>query len=306
MTSQNTTFTRIFIRFLICLSLLLLSNRINLFSYMKRLAIIIVCTCFFLNIPSGVSGKKREAKFQIVTEFGVIKIKLYNETPLHRDNFIKLTKEGFYTDLLFHRVIKNFMIQGGDPDSKNAEPGKLLGNGDLGYTIPAEFNPKFFHRRGVLAAAREGDQVNPEKRSSAAQFYLMQGRVFRNGELDSLQTKLENTRLMNLMQTKIKAIEPELNRLAAEGKQNEIGARIKAVREAVDIENKQLPPIRFTDEQRKAYTTIGGYPSLDNNYTIFGEVMEGMDVIDQIAQQPTDKNNRPLKDIRFTISKIKK
>jgi cyclophilin family peptidyl-prolyl cis-trans isomerase len=273
---------------------------------MKRLAIIIVCTCFFLNIPSGVSGKKREAKFQIVTEFGVIKIKLYNETPLHRDNFIKLTKEGFYTDLLFHRVIKNFMIQGGDPDSKNAEPGKLLGNGDLGYTIPAEFNPKFFHRRGVLAAAREGDQVNPEKRSSAAQFYLMQGRVFRNGELDSLQTKLENTRLMNLMQTKIKAIEPELNRLAAEGKQNEIGARIKAVREAVDIENKQLPPIRFTDEQRKAYTTIGGYPSLDNNYTIFGEVMEGMDVIDQIAQQPTDKNNRPLKDIRFTISKIKK
>jgi cyclophilin family peptidyl-prolyl cis-trans isomerase len=271
-----------------------------------KIVLMFVCLCTFLNIYSGLTIRKREAKFQIVTEFGTIKIKLYNETPLHRDNFIKLTKEGFYTDLLFHRVINRFMIQGGDPDSKNAEPGKLLGNGDLGYTIPAEFNPKFYHHRGVLAAAREGDQVNPEKKSSACQFYLMQGRVFRQGELDSLQAKLENTRKMNLMQTKIKAIEPELNQLTAEGKQNEINARINVVREAVDIENKQLPPIRFSDEQKKAYTTIGGYPSLDNNYTIFGEVIEGMEVIDQIAQQPTDKNNRPLKDIKFTISKIKK
>jgi cyclophilin family peptidyl-prolyl cis-trans isomerase len=273
---------------------------------MKKLAILFVCICFFLTISSGFSSKKREAKFQIVTEFGTIKIKLYNETPLHRNNFIKLTKDGFFTDLLFHRVIKKFMIQGGDPDSKNAEPGKLLGNGDLGYTIPAEFNPKFFHHRGVLAAAREGDQVNPEKKSSACQFYLLQGRVFRLGELDSLQTKLENSRKMNLMQTKIKAIEAELNKLGAEGKQNEITVRINALREEVDNENKKLPPIRFSAEQRKAYTTIGGYPSLDNNYTIFGEVIEGMDVIDQIAKQPIDKNNRPLKDIKFSITKIKK
>jgi len=273
---------------------------------MKRLAVLFICTCFLVNISSGLSSKKRETKFQIVSELGTIKIKLYNETPLHRDNFSKLVKDGFFTDLLFHRVIKKFMIQGGDPDSKNAEPGKLLGNGDLGYTIPAEFNPKFFHRRGVLAAAREGDQVNPEKRSSAAQFYLMQGRVFRNGELDTLQTKLQDSRKMNLMQTKIKAIEAELNQLGSEGKQSEITARINALREAVEHENNQLPPIRFTDEQRKAYTTIGGYPSLDNNYTIFGEVIEGLEVIDQIAQQPTDKNNRPLKDIKFTITKIKK
>lgn len=271
-----------------------------------KIVFMFVCLCTFMNISSGFPIKKREAKFQIVTEFGAIKIKLYNETPLHRDNFIKLTKQGFFTDLLFHRVINRFMIQGGDPDSKNAEPGKLLGNGDLGYTIPAEINPKFIHRRGVLAAAREGDQVNPEKKSSACQFYLLQGRVFRQGELDSLQAKLENTRKMNLMQTKIKAIEAELNQLGAEGKQNEINARINALRETVENESKQLPPIRFTDEQRKVYTTIGGYPSLDNNYTIFGEVIEGMEVIDQIAQQPTDKNNRPLKDIKFTISKIKK
>jgi len=272
----------------------------------KKIVLLLVGLSVFVSTSFSFQARNREAKFQIVTEFGTIKIKLYNETPLHRDNFIKLTKEGFYTDLLFHRVISRFMIQGGDPDSKNAEPGKLLGNGDLGYTIPAEFNPKFFHHRGVLAAAREGDQVNPEKKSSACQFYLMQGRVFRPGELDSLQTKLENNRKMNLMQTKIKAIEAELNQLGAEGKQNEINARINALREAVENESKQLPPIRFTDEQRKAYTTIGGYPSLDQNYTIFGEVIEGMEVIDQIAQQQTDKNNRPLKDIKFTISKIKK
>ncbi|MBA4409843.1 MAG: peptidylprolyl isomerase [Bacteroidota bacterium] len=226
---------------------------------MNKLALLFVCICLFVNQSSGVSKKKREAKFQIVTEFGTVKIKLYNETPLHRDNFIKLTKEGFYSDLLFHRVIPKFMIQGGDPDSKNAEPGKQLGSGDLGYTIPAEINPKFFHRRGVLAAARMGDQVNPEKRSSASQFYILQGRVFRPGELDSLQTKLQLSRI-----------------------------------------------ITFSDEQRKAYTTVGGYPSLDNNYTIFGEVIEGMEVVDKIAQQPTDPRNRPLKDVRFTISKIKK
>lgn len=273
---------------------------------MKKLVVLFVFTCFLVNISSGLSSKKREAKFQIVTEFGTIKIKLYNETPLHRDNFIKLTKEGFYTDLLFHRVINRFMIQGGDPDSKNAEAEKLLGNGDLGYTIPAEINSKFFHRRGVLAAAREGDQVNPEKKSSACQFYLMQGKVFRNGELDSLQTKLQDSRKMNLIQTKIKAIEAELNQLGSEGKQSEITAQINALREAVENEIKQLPPIRFSDEQRQAYTTVGGYPSLDNNYTIFGEVMEGMEVIDQIAQQLTDKNNRPLKDIKFSITKIKK
>jgi len=273
---------------------------------MKKLAVLFICTCFLLNVSSALSSKKREAKFQIVSEFGTIKIKLYNETPLHRDNFIKLVKDGFFTDLLFHRVINKFMIQGGDPDSKNAEPGKLLGNGDLGYTIPAEFNSKIFHHRGVLAAAREGDQVNPEKKSSACQFYLMQGRVFRQGELDSLQTKLQNSRKMNLMQSKIKAIEAELNQLGAEGKQNEIAARIKVLNELVENEIKQLPPISFSDEQRKAYTTIGGYPSLDNNYTIFGEITEGMEVVDQIAQQPTDTNNRPLKDIKFTITKIKK
>jgi len=161
---------------------------------MKKIAMAVIFATLFVNMSCGLSENKSESKVQIETEFGTIKIKLYNETPLHRDNFIKLIKEGFYTDLLFHRVIQGFMIQGGDPDSKNAPAEKVLGSGDLGYTIPAEINPKFFHRKGVLAAARQGDQANPEKRSSASQFYILQGKVFRSGELDTLQLKMEETR----------------------------------------------------------------------------------------------------------------
>ncbi|MBV5312990.1 MAG: peptidylprolyl isomerase [Prolixibacteraceae bacterium] len=272
---------------------------------MKKLALLLVFVSLFVNISCGLSEKNDETKVQIETEFGSIKIKLYNETPLHRDNFTKLVKEGFYTDLLFHRVIKSFMIQGGDPESKNAVPGKQLGGGDLGYTIPAEINSKFFHRRGVLAAARMGDQVNPEKRSSASQFYILQGKVFRTGELDTLQTKLEETRKMNMIQVKMKSVEPELNKLGAEGKQDEMMARFNTLKAEVEAEAAKLPPIRFSEEQRKAYTTVGGYPSLDNNYTIFGEVTEGLDVLDKIADQAVDQFNRPQKDIKFKITLIK-
>lgn len=272
---------------------------------MKKLALVIVFAGLFVKVLCGFSENRGETKIQIETEFGIIKIKLYDETPLHRDNFIKLTKEGFYTDLLFHRVIRNFMIQGGDPDSKNAEPGKQLGNGDLGYTIPAEINSKFFHRKGVLAAARQGDQTNPEKRSSASQFYILQGKVFRSSELDSLQTKLEESRKLNILQMKMKVVEPELNKLGAEGKQDEMMARYNAIKEEVASETSKLPPVKFSEEKRKAYTTVGGYPPLDNNYTIFGEVTEGLEVIDKIAEQPTDQYNRPQKDIIFTITLIK-
>jgi cyclophilin family peptidyl-prolyl cis-trans isomerase len=253
-------------------------------------------------ISLGMPQEKETPKVRIETEFGTIKLKLYDETPLHRDNFIKLIKDSFYTDLLFHRVIQGFMIQGGDPDSKKAEPGNQLGSGDLGYTIPAEINPKFFHHKGVLAAARTGDQVNPEKRSSATQFYIMQGKVFRPGELDTLEQKMNETRKVNLLQTRLKEIEPELNKLGSEGKQNEMMARFNALKAEVTAESAKMPPVKFTDEQRKAYTNIGGYPSLDNNYTIFGEVLEGLDVVDSIAKQPVDQNNRPLKDIKFSIT----
>lgn len=257
-----------------------------------------------INVQKVKAQDKKENRVEIVTEYGTIQIKLYDETPLHRDNFLKLVDEGFYTDLLFHRVIQSFMIQGGDPDSRNATPEQRLGSGDLGYTIPAEINPKFFHHRGVLAAARQGDQVNPEKRSSASQFYILQGKVFRPTELDTLLMKLEENRKASLMQAKMKAIEPELNKLSAEGRQGELMAKINAIRDSVTLQTARLAPLSFSEEQRKAYTTIGGYPSLDNNYTIFGEVTQGMEVVDAIARQQVNAMNRPLKDIRFSIKRV--
>jgi len=272
---------------------------------MKRLIFILGMLVFLLSsLCSQADDSKKEKEVALETEFGTIRIKLYNETPLHRDNFLKLVDEGFYTDLLFHRVIKNFMIQGGDPDSKNATPDQHLGSGDLGYKIPAEINPKFFHHRGVLAAAREGDRVNPEKQSSASQFYILQGRVFRYTELDSLLLKLEDNRKNNLFQARILAVEPELNQLKVEGKQAELMAKVQAIRDSVTAQTAKLAPLTFTQEQINAYTTIGGYPSLDNNYTIYGEVIEGMEIVDMIANQPTNPGDRPQKDIKFTIKRI--
>lgn len=272
---------------------------------MKRWICIFALAGLLINASCGMAdNNKKEKLVQIETNYGTIKIKLYDETPQHRDNFVKLVEEGFYTDLLFHRVIQHFMIQGGDPNSKNAALGQMLGSGDLGYTIPAEINPKFFHRRGVLAAARQADQINPEKRSSASQFYILQGKVFRPSELDSLLIRLEENRKMTMMQAKIKVIEPELNQLNAEGKQVELMAKINAIKDSVAAQAARLPRLTFSKEQRQAYTTVGGYPSLDNNYTIFGEVIEGMEVVDLIAKQPVNPNDRPQKDIRFTIKLI--
>lgn len=273
---------------------------------MNKLALILVLAgmCFNMSYVYILNIEK-EKMVQIETEYGTIKIKLYDETPLHRDNFIKLISEGFYTDLLFHRVIQGFMVQGGDPVTKNAEPGKILGSGDLGYTIPAEINPKFFHRRGILAAARQGDQLNPQKQSSASQFYILQGKVFRSGELDSLQPIMDEARKMSMLTLRVKAIEPGLNKLSSEGRQDEIMTIINDLRASIALDAAKLPPFRFSEEQKKAYTTVGGYPSLDNNYTIFGEVMEGMEVVDKIAQQPVNEINRPYKDIKFSISLLK-
>jgi cyclophilin family peptidyl-prolyl cis-trans isomerase len=271
---------------------------------MKKSILLLAIAGLFAQTSCGRGDQTKTNEALIETDFGTMKIKLYNETPVHRDNFIKLTREGFYEGLLFHRVIQGFMIQGGDPDSRNAAPGQQLGGGDLGYTLPAEINPKFFHRRGIIAAARQGDNVNPEKRSSASQFYILQGRVFRPGELDSLGAKLEEARKNDMLQAKLKTIESELNKLGAEGKQDELMTRFNALKTEVESAAAKLSPIKFSEEQRKAYTTIGGYPSLDNNYTIFGEVTEGLDVLDKIAEQPVDQYDRPKKDIKFKIRMI--
>ncbi|MCJ0741772.1 peptidylprolyl isomerase [Pedobacter montanisoli] len=202
------------------------------------------------------AAKPKHQYIKITTEKGECIIMLYNETPLHRDNFIKLAKQGYFNGSLFHRVIKSFMIQGGDPTSKNAHPDSLLGNGGPKYTIPAEVRDSLFHKKGVLAAAREGDNVNPEKASSGSQFYIVQGKTFTDEQLDQLEQK-----------------------------------RLKH---------------KIPDYQREVYKSIGGTPHLDRNYTVFGEVVKGLDMVDRIADVKTGKADRPVEDVAMTVTVLKK
>lgn len=208
---------------------------------------------FAQTIETKANMKIKEPTVVMETNMGTIVFKLYNETPHHRDNFIKLAEEGIYDGLLFHRVIEKFMIQGGDPKSRDAEPGQMLGEGSLGYTIPAEISPRLFHKRGALCAARQGDDVNPKHESSASQFYIVQGQTF---EPDALK---------------------------------KIGERFHK---------------KYTPEQMKVYGSIGGAPHLDGDYTVFGEVIKGMEVVDQIAAMECDKNNRPIEDVRIESVKV--
>lgn len=194
------------------------------------------------------AGSGKSVVVELQTDKGKIRIRLYNETPKHRDNMLKLVKEGFYDGLLFHRVIKDFMIQGGDPQSKNAPAGQMLGSGDVGYTIPAEFNPAFVHKKGALSAARQGDQVNPEKRSSGCQFYLVQGRKWSDAELNNFEKQ------------------------------------------------RGIP---YTPAQREAYKTLGGTPHLDGGYTVYGEVISGLEIIDLIAAVKTAPGDRPVADVKI-------
>lgn len=237
------------------------------------------------------------------TPHGDMKFKLYDETPLHRDNFLKLAKEGFFNDLLFHRVIKDFMIQGGDPESKNAPAGKGLGSGDVGYTTEAELvYPQLFHKKGALSAARQGDQTNPEKRSSGCQFYIVQGKTYSNGELDKMErVALESVKnkyfdeLVKQNQSLVKELRMARDQAGLDKLRDDLEAQMEA-----HFKGQTGAP--FTPAQREAYTTIGGTPFLDNEYTVFGEVIEGLDVIDKIAAVETDRSDRPKVDLKMTVS----
>ena len=219
--------------------------------------ILIIISVLFLGVSSGIcqnGNKIKGKKIVIETSLGNIKILLYDETPLHRDNFIKLTKSGYFDNQIFHRVIKDFMIQGGDPNSKDASKGELVGQGGPGYSIPAEIIPGFYHKKGALAAARKGDQVNPTKESSGSQFYIVQGQVFNKSQLEEF------------------------------------------------VKQQRHPA--FTPQQINDYSTIGGTPHLDGSYTVFGEVIEGIEVIDKIANLPTDAYERPVQEVKYTIKTI--
>ena len=212
----------------------------------------------FVSLQDAVAQERRgskEIRVEMTTTEGKMVFLLYNDTPLHRDNFLKLVKQHTYDSLLFHRVIKNFMIQGGDPNSRNAKPGQMLGDGTLGYTVPAEFRPNHIHVKGALCAARQGDNVNPRKESSASQFYIVQGQVWNEQQLSMMEQRF--------------------------GK-------------------------KYTEEQRKAYTTVGGTPHLDGDYTVFGQLVEGMDVLERIAATPTGAADRPKTDVRIVSVRVVK
>lgn len=238
------------------------------------------------------------SKVQIKTSLGDITVRLYDETPLHRDNFIKLAKEGYYNGTLFHRVIKNFMIQGGDPDSKGAAAGVQLGTGGPGYTVPAEFvYPQYFHKKGALAAARQSDQVNPEKKSSGSQFYIVTGEVYSAGKLTQLEKQLEQRMLQSIFDSLVVENRDKILQLRRNRDQAGIAAIQEQLQKDTFAKAKEMGKPKFTDAQREAYTTIGGTPFLDNDYTVFGEVEEGMDVIDAIQNVATGVGDRPSTDV---------
>lgn len=242
----------------------------------------------------------------VETTMGDIKLRLFGDTPKHRDNFVKLVNEGYYDGVLFHRVINEFMVQGGDPDSKDAPADKMLGEGDPGYTIEAEFvYPKHFHKRGALAAARTGDAVNPERRSSGSQFYIVTGKAYTDSQLVQMERQLQMAQQQDIF-----------NRIATERKDEIMALRKnrdqaglqKLQEEIIALTEKEAKanPAKFTDEQRKAYTTEGGTPHLDGQYTVFGEVISGMDIVDKIQKVETNSFDRPKEDVKIIKMTVEK
>lgn len=243
---------------------------------------------------------------ELKTTLGDIKLLLYGDTPLHMNNFVKLVNEGFYDGLLFHRVINDFMIQGGDPNSKNAPAGKLLGDGSPDYKIDAEFvYPRHFHKRGALAAAREGDNVNPEKKSSSSQFYIVTGRKFSPAQLDQMQSQ----RLMMQKKSIFNDLTMQNRDSIMTLRRNQDLAGLQQLQENLIKQTEALAaekPDTLTAEQREAYVNVGGTPHLDGSYTVFGEVISGMDVVDLIQKVETDQNDRPKEDVRIISAKVVK
>ena len=239
-------------------------------------------------------------KVKIETTLGDIIVRLYDETPIHRDNFVKLVKEGYYDGTLFHRVIKDFMIQGGDPDSKGAPAGKMLGVGGPDYTLEAEIKDNLYHKRGALAAARQGDEVNPERRSSGSQFYIVWGQVYKENQLNQLGKQIRMQKVQDAFNALAKARREEIMQMRRE--RNRAGLQELQDQLIAEAENK-VGKQGLTDEQMQLYSSVGGTPHLDGQYTVFGEVEEGLNVVEQIQNTATGRADRPTNDIdmRMTI-----
>ena len=241
-------------------------------------------------------------KVKIQTMLGDIVVRLYDETPIHRDNFIKLAKEGYYDGTLFHRVIKDFMIQGGDPDSKGAPTGKMLGVGGPDYTLEAEIKDGLFHKRGALAAARQGDQVNPERRSSGSQFYIVWGQVYNEGQLRQFSKQLKMQRMQDIFNQLAAARKAEIMQMRRE--RNRAGLQELQAQLAAEAEKQAAGYTGLSEEQQRIYSTVGGTPHLDGQYTVFGEVEQGLDVVEMIQSSATGRGDRPIDDIEMRVSVI--
>ncbi len=257
------------------------------------LLLIILVSCS----PATDSKWEDHTKVKVNTTEGEITLVLYNKTPKHRDNFMKLAKEGVYDSLLFHRVIENFMIQGGDPDSKNASPGDTLGMGGLDYRVDAEFDTSLFHKKGVLAAAREG---NPERASSSCQFYIVQGKVHSDSTLDIAQQRINNWLAQHYLRkdTMYKTLFDSLD-LAMSTRNIDLYTRVNDSINTISESYSGFTKYVIPDHHRGIYKEIGGTPHLDQNYTVFGEVISGLNVVDSIAAEETNSLDRPVKDVRI-------
>jgi cyclophilin family peptidyl-prolyl cis-trans isomerase len=279
---------------------------------MKYKLIALILMAATINSCGGASSQNAKAqtaqdetKVLIKTTVGDITIKLYNETPQHRDNFIKLVNEHYYDSILFHRVIKDFMVQAGDPESKNAEKGAQLGAGGPGYTIPAEFvYPKYFHKRGALSAARQADQVNPERKSSGSQFYIVTGKTYDKYELQDLEKQLRQRQGQGVFDRLVAQNMDSIMNMQMAGDNDGIMKLQEELNAKTNQILKEQGPFKFTEEQVDAYMSDGGTPFLDNDYTVFGEVIDGMKAVYKIEQAGTDMNDRPRKDIRIISMEI--
>lgn len=257
---------------------------------------------FFLIFSTG--GFSQSKMVEISTNLGKMKFKLYDDTPKHRDAFIELAKEGYYDGTLFYRVIQDFLIQGGSKSSRDAAPGKRIGYGDPDKTVDDEILSNHFHKKGALCAPRQPDESNPFKQSDISQFYIVKGRVHRIGEIDTMELAvnrpIRNKIVQDIMTPEIRE---KLKQLKEEKKVTEFRELAQEVKDKIETNYRYSPGVlEFSEAQREAYTTVGGYPDLDGKFTIFGECISGFDVIDKIAALPTDKNNRPLTDVKITVT----
>lgn len=264
----------------------------------------------FIFIATGILSFNSFAQSHVVeisTNMGTMRFMLYDDTPKHRDAFIQLANEGYYNETLFYRVIQDFLIQGGSKSSRNAPPGKRIGYGDPDKTVDDEILSNHFHKKGALCAPRQPDEVNPFKQSDISQFFIIKGSIHTQGQLDTMELAVNRPIRKKIRNTYLTPeIREKLKKLKAEKKVKEFRAIADEVKTKIETEYSLAPGVlEFSEEQRQAYTTVGGYPEIDGKYTIFGECIAGFDVIDKIAALSTDKNNRPYSDVKIKVKVIK-